>query len=120
MMVRPKVIYHPDVLAEDFPRLNSEFPGRGLQLLAQIQKAVREIVVGESVPTKDMEPPYKGWHRKKFFSTPSPPVGMRPDLRIIFQLSGDRSELRILAIGKRMLGSPNDIYTTQAARNQDF
>ena len=115
-----KVIFHPSIASEDLPKLNRQFPDRGPRILRQIHLAINAIIAGIGVPQSDMQPPYKGWYRKKFFSSTRPSLGSRADLRLIYQFSGDHSELRILAIGRRLPGDPDDVYAVYATRPQSF
>ncbi|MHB9145060.1 MAG: type II toxin-antitoxin system RelE family toxin [Symbiobacteriia bacterium] len=115
-----KVIFHPAIASEDLPKLHRQFPDRGRQILRQIHAAISEIIAGIGVPQSDMEPPYKGWYRKKFLSSTRPSLGSRADLRLIYQFSDDHSELRVLAVGRRLPGDPDDVYAVHVTRPQSF
>lgn len=103
-MREARTVFHPAVVNEDLPRLAALFPDRFSRVWSQILAAVAEIKASQGVPGRDMRPPYQGWYRKKFFSSSAPPPSMRADLRIIYQFTDDGSELRILAVGKRLPG----------------
>lgn len=116
------IIYHPDVVDRDIEKLLAvcRTPEEAQELLIQIQRAITEIIKGKGVLQTGMRPPYRGWHRKKMHRYKRPPDGQNPDLRIIYQISSDTMELRILAIGLRIPGSPLDIYAATQSRTQEF
>lgn len=117
-----QIVYHPEVITKDIPALLNicESNGEATILLSQIEKAKHEIIQGYGVPRDEMDPPYRGWYRKKTHSRAKVPDGVRPDLRIIYQWASENSQLRILAIGRRIPRDPTDIYSSTSNRDQVF
>ena len=117
----PVIRFHPEAVSVDLFKLSAVFePNEYFELLAQINRAVREVASGRIVPQRDMEPPYKGWTRKKFHSNLHPPQNVSADMRLIYQFDDSGSILHILAVGYRLPGDPNDIYAATTSRKKSF
>jgi hypothetical protein len=111
----PQAEFHPEVLSEDIPGLALEFPERDAydELELALRKALLTIARDPANAGKECEfPPLVGWRRLKFHSMLKPPIGTRPDMRIVFRRKpgGLPNEFQVRAIGKRLRFGATDVY----------
>lgn len=118
MSGQAEIRYHPGVASRDLPWIIEQLgPGSGLrEFILQMNLAIAEALGSRGTPAAQLRPPLSGWYRKKFHSRSLPPTGASADARLIYRLDKSAGALDILAVGLRRPGSPDDVYSTAAAR----